>query len=108
MASTAPRQLRVPSSTLGADPATTDAHNVPPQALGLETAAGHHERAVRLGKQEEKDGGGCLSAVAGVHGCMVGKKEEEARATAARLPPVLPKRGNVGERKWYLQIWLGI
>ena len=46
--------------------------------------------------------------VAGVRGCMVGEKVEEARATAARLPPVLPKRGNVGERKWYLQIWLGI
>jgi len=46
--------------------------------------------------------------VAGVRGCMVGEKVEEARATATRLPPMLPKRGNVGERKWYLQICLGI
>ena len=54
--------LRVPSSGLGADLATTDPHNVPPLALGLETETGHHERAIRLGKREEKDGGGCLSA----------------------------------------------
>jgi len=39
-----------------------------------------------LGKRGEKDGG-CLSAVAGVRGCMVGEKVEGARPTAARLPP---------------------